>query len=98
MFDLRQAECFTIGTDSATTKLGGLTKHMDLQARFWSEKRNEVVDSFLTSEAVGHEDANKVVQVITENMERETISMVKLVMLSRDIPSVIVILKNMLKA
>ena len=87
---MRQAEGFTIGTDSATTKLNGLTKHMDLQVRFWSEKKEEIVDCFLTSEAVGHEDANKVVQVLTESLDRDDIPMGKLLMLSRDSPAVMV--------
>ena len=94
---MRQAEVFTIGTDSATIKLNGLTKHMDLQVRFWSEKKEEIVDCFLTSEAVGHEDANKVVQVLTESLDRDDIPMGKLLMLSRDSPAVMVKASRLLK-
>ena len=86
--DVRKAVGFTLGTDSATTKLGGLTKHMDIQIRYWSETLNEVVDAFLDSSSCGHEDAKKVTGALVEALEKDSLNYAKLLMLSRDSPKV----------
>ena len=70
---------------------------MDIVVRYWSERRNEVVDSFLTSQSVGHEDAKKVVQVIVESLQEDSLNPVKLLMLSRDSPNVMKKASSLLK-
>ena len=53
---------FTLGTDSATFKHLGISKHVDLHVRFWDEDTGEVRDEFLDIHSVGHETADKQVR------------------------------------
>jgi hypothetical protein len=70
---------------------------MDVDVRYWSPSRNEVVDCFLSSQSVGHEDAKKVVEVIIESLVEDSLNPVKLLMLSRDSPSVMKKASSLLK-
>ena len=51
-----------MGTDSATFKHLGISKHVDLHVRFWDEDTGEVRDEFLDTHSVGHETADKQVR------------------------------------
>ena len=59
MKDVRQAPAFTLGMDGATFKVNGVTKHVDLWVRHWSETTNRVEDSYLDTHEFGREPAVK---------------------------------------
>ena len=57
--DIQDAPTVTLGTDGSTFKVGGLSKHVDISARYWSEQSNQVEDSYLDTHSFGHEPAHK---------------------------------------
>lgn len=58
--DAKQAVGFTLGMDGSSFKQGrgGLTTHMDIHIRFWSEQHNKVKDTFFDLHTLGHEPAS----------------------------------------
>ena len=65
MRNIRTAPAFTLGTDSTTTILGGLSKHCDLWIRLWSSVTNRVTDAYIDTHEFGHEPADKQVRFFT---------------------------------
>ena len=86
--DVRGAPVFTISVDSSSFKLDGLTTHCERVIRFWSPRVNEVVDAFLDLDKVGHETAKVVVDHMVAGLEKDGLSLVNMVQLSRDNPNV----------
>ena len=84
--DIRRAPAFTLGTDTTTTKLGGLSKHCDIWIRFWSEETNRVTDSYVDTHEFGREPADKQVAAIESTFEENHLNIANISMLSRDDP------------
>ena len=53
---------YVLGIDASTFKMGGLSKHVDLVIRFWSEKYGQVVDAYIDTHLFGHEPADSQVR------------------------------------
>jgi len=79
---------FTLGTDSATFKLQGLSKLVDIVIRYFDEVSGEVVDEFLDTTSVGHEPADVQVQHIKASLQNSDIHLYRMLCLSRDNPNV----------
>ena len=86
--DLKTAPVFTLSFDSSTFKLGGLTNHFERQVRYWSPNLGQVVDRFLDYDELGHETAEVVVKKVLEGFEKDGISLVNMLQVSRDNPNV----------
>ena len=74
--DLLAAPGFTLIVDSATFKQQGLSQHCKLKVRFWSSKFDQVCDSFLTYNSVGHETADIMVENIKKSLADDGLSFV----------------------
>ena len=56
--------------------------------RFWSPRVNEVVEAFSDLDKVGHETAKVVVDHMVAGLEKDGLSLVNMLQLSRDNPNV----------
>ena len=57
--DIKNAETFVLGTDGSTFKVGGLSKHVDVVIRYWSEEFERVADCYVDTHSFGREPAEK---------------------------------------
>lgn len=87
---VKAAEVFCLGTDSATFKQLGVSKHTDLVLRFWDPERNGIVDVFYDYHSVGHEPADLQAKNTLSSLQKDGISITNLLCISRDNPNVMI--------
>ena len=86
--DIRAADAYVIGLDSATTKHLGLSKGVDVKIRYYSERYHQVVDVFVGTKNLGHEKSEHLRKAVVEIMEESELSAEKVFVISRDNPNV----------
>ena len=77
---------FTITFDETTTSQ--IKKQLDLYIRFWSEKVQKVVNGYVNSVFLGHEESNKICTSIINTLNDLKLPLNKILMLSMDGPNV----------
>ena len=87
--DIRKADAYVIGVDSATTNHLGLAKSFDLKIRVISEKYKRVIDYFVGTENLGYV-TSQVLAEVTFKMLKEDLGLdpAKMLVVSRDNPNV----------
>lgn len=86
--DIKEADVYVMGCDTATTKHLGLRKGLDIQIRYYSVKYQKVVDTYLCSVSLGHETSEKMVEVCVTMLKEKGLDLSKLFVVSRDNPNV----------
>ena len=85
--DVRQSgNPYTIGFD----EIPNVQYHnqLELNVRFWSEKRQEVMIHYLSTFMLGHTQADKVESAVVSEIDADQLRMKELLTLSRDGPNV----------
>ena len=85
---VKKSQGFVICTDSASFKQLGLSKHVDMVLSWWSEEAGEVKAEFFDFHSVGHEPADRQVELIKESLDSVDLDLGMLVGFSRDSPTV----------
>ena len=94
--DIKKADVFVLGCDTATTQHLGLSKGLDFQVRYYSETYQKVIDAYISTDNLGHETANIMVEKCLEMMKNKTLEASKLFVISRDNPNVMKSFGNLL--
>lgn len=85
---VKAAPGYTLGTDSATFRHMGLSKHVDIVLQYWDEKDGQVKYDFFDYHSVGHEPADLQVKNVRASVEDSGLSLADMLGLSRDNPTV----------
>ena len=86
--DIRRADAYVIGLDSATTRHLGLSKGLDLKIRYFSEKYQTVVDRYISTCNLGHETSTIMKNEVLKMLNESKLELDKVFMISRDNPNV----------
>ena len=95
--DIKNAEFYVLGLDTATTKHQGLSKGLDFKVRYYSEKRKKVMDVYISTANLGHENSAVLKDVTLKELNEAGLDVKKLLVISRDNPNVMRSYNNLLE-
>ena len=92
--DIKKCDVYNIGIDTATTRHNGLSKGLDLHVRYYSEKYDQVCDSYISTVNLGHETGQILKDTVIKMLVDADLDLCKVMAVGRDNPNVMKAFNN----